>query len=243
MEVVFCDLNIRGLDRSMLLNNDCSFKHVIPVNGQVLEEAHRNDRLMELINANWATIDGQFIYKLASQKNKNIRIEKISGSDFIFDVCNYCKETGKKIFLLGGKELSNEKSVKSLQKKYGIDIAGYSPPYMPYPFTEKVDRQIIDVLSSFKPDYIFVAFGMPKQEYWIEDNRVFLENLNVKLAVSCGGTFEMVSGDIKRAPKWIQKSGFEWFFRLMQEPGRLWKRYLVGNAKCFIIYLKTEVFG
>lgn len=242
MGISFCGLYFRALRKDMLLNNDDDFKHIITVNGQFIEVAYKDKRVFDLINNNWSTIDGQIIYKLANKKKSVIKIEKISGSDFIFDTCNYCSMTNRSVFLLGGKKTSNKLSVKLLETKYGIKISGYSPPYMSYPFSEDVIQSIKNNIVEFKPDYIFVAFGMPKQEFWIDDNKEFLEQNNVRFAIGCGGTFELVSGNLKRAPYWIQKAGIEWLFRFVQEPKRLWKRYLIGNLKCLIIYLKKELF-
>lgn len=238
MGVSFCGLYFKALRKEDLLNKNNYFKHIITVNGQFIETAHKNKRIFDLINNNWATFDGQLIYKLVHKINPSLEIEKISGSDFIFETCNFCKKNNRNIFLLGGKESSNQKSVKILKDKYNIEINGYSPPYMSYPFSEEVSESIKRKIIEFKPDYIFVGFGMPKQEYWIDDNKEFLKSRDVKFAIGCGGTFEMVSGELKRAPLWIQKTGFEWLFRLLQEPKRLWKRYLIGNFKCLYIYLK-----
>ncbi|WP_321426762.1 WecB/TagA/CpsF family glycosyltransferase [uncultured Bacteroides sp.] len=241
MGISFCGLYFRALRKDMLLNNNNDFKHIITVNGQFIEVAYKDKRVFELINNNWSTIDGQIIFKLANKKKSAIKIEKISGSDFIFETCNYCSKTNRSVFLLGGKEASNILSVKLLKTKYGIKISGYSPPYMSYPFSKDVAQSIKNKIVEFKPDYVFVAFGMPKQEFWIDDNKEFLKNNNIRFAIGCGGTFEFVSGNLKRAPYWIQKAGIEWLFRFIQEPKRLWKRYLIGNLKCLIIYLKKEL--
>ncbi len=240
MGISFCGLYFKALRKDMLLNQENDFKHIITVNGQFIEVAYKNKRIFDLINANWATFDGQLICKLAHKKNPTVKIEKISGSDFIFETCDYCRKTNQRIFLLGGKEIANKKCVNMLTAKYAIKIGGYSPPYMAYPFSNEITQSIKDKISAFKPDYIFVGFGIPKQEYWIDDNKLFLKELHVKFAIGCGGTFELASGELKRAPLWIQKVGFEWTFRLLQEPKRLWKRYLIGNFKCLVIYLRKE---
>jgi len=241
MKITFCGLCFKGLNKSMLLNQENDFKHVITVNGQFIEEAYKSKRLFDLINNNWSTFDGQLIFKLAKKKNPAIYIEKISGSDFILDTCDYCSKTNRSIFLLGGEEESNKLCVSLLETKYGIKINGYSPPFIPYPFNESIALSIKNRIKDFKPDYIFVGFGMPKQEFWIDDNRDFLKSINVKFAIGCGGTLDIVSGKFERAPIWIQKAGFEWFFRFLQEPRRLWRRYLFGNLRCLIIYLKKEL--
>lgn len=216
--IIFGNVNFKGLTKKQILLNDRSFQHVITVNADILVEANKTPRLLSIINNNIATVDGQIPFVLIKKRYKNAEIEKISGSDFIYDVAEHCRLTHKSIFLLGGTYEANVLSVKRLKEQYCIRVAGYSPEFSPYPFDLEKQNSILECLSEFRPDYIFVGFGAIKQEYWIDDNRSFLQKLNVTMAVGSGGTFEMVAGLKKRAPIFIQKNGLEGIYRLLIEP-------------------------
>ena len=95
----------------------------------------------------------------------------------------------------------------------------------------KLDREqpeIVERINAAKPDILFVALGNPKQELWMGRN---LSKLDVGAAIGIGGTFNFIAGQVQRAPRWVQKSGLEWVYRIVQEPGRLWKRYAYGLVK------------
>ena len=106
----------------------------------------------------------------------------------------------------------------------GLLIVGmYSPPYRP--LDEKEDADIIEMLNEADADFIWVGLGAPKQEKWMADHQGKVKGL----MVGVGAGFDYFAGNIKRAPKWMQKNNLEWFYRLIQEPGRLFSRYLYTN--------------
>lgn len=237
----FLGLIFRGLTKLSILQLEDDLKIVITVNAYIAVLANRYIKLKNIINSNIATFDGQAPYILAKILNRNIKFEKISGSDLIFDLCELAKCDNKKIFLLGGYKQTNKDTVLLLKKKYNILVEGYSPDFSKYPFSEDHNNNIFEYIKIFKPHFLLVGFGCPKQEYWISDNKDKLKNIGVQIAVGVGGTFELVSRKFKRAPKWIQKIGFEWLYRFMQEPKRMWHRYTIGNIQFIILFLKEIV--
>ncbi|WP_299824550.1 WecB/TagA/CpsF family glycosyltransferase [uncultured Pontibacter sp.] len=237
--VNFLNLRFKGLVKEEILKESSYLKHVITVNADFIVEAQRNSKFRYLINNNYSTFDGQVPLTLARKKNPDIYIEKISGSDFIYDICLRAQQSNKRVFLLGGSISSNAKSVEKLKHLYNIQIEGFSPPYSQYPFPESLNNIILEKIKDFKPHYLLVGFGMIKQEYWIEEHKHFLEENNVKLAIGVGGTFSFVSENVKRAPKLVQDIGLEWMFRILQEPRRLFKRYLISNTSFIWYYLKS----
>ncbi len=146
--------------------------------------------------------------------------ERITGTDLMADIFQNFPD--KKIFLLGAKEGIAEKAINNLIKKNTL----YYIPYTIYQFhsgSPKLsdENKIISKINSFQPDILFVAFGAPAQELWINRN---LSNMpSVKIAIGVGGAFDFYAGERKRAPKIFQKLGIEWLFRLIIEPRR-WKR-------------------
>lgn len=155
--------------------------------------------------------------------------EKISGSDLFPKLCAWCGEKGYKVFFLGGRPEAAERAATILKAKTpALQIAGhYSPPFG-FEDSPEEEVKIAHLLLAAKPDILFVGLGSPKQEKWISRN---YQQLEIPLSIGIGVSFEFVAGMVRRAPLWMQKSGLEWFWRLMMEPGRLWRRYLVEDSK------------
>lgn len=156
--------------------------------------------------------------------------KRVSGTDLMEKVCQLAAKKGWSIYLLGGKERIAEKTLKILQVKYkGLKGWATAGPNLElriengeWKTKQKEINDWIVKINEKQPDLLFVAFGIGKQEKFIYDN---WHNLDVKLAMGVGGAFDYLSGQVKRAPLWIQKSGFEWLYRLFREPWR-WKRQL-----------------
>lgn len=218
MVIKFANLIFKGLKRKEIFRKSNTLKIVIPTNAELIVKAQDNEKFKNIISNNYATFDGQVPYYIAKKQNPNISIEKISGSDLIYDFCEFAKEKKKKIFLLGGYEDSNREAVLKLRKKYNIGIDGFSPSYRPYPFDKEHNELILSKIREFKPDILFVGFGAIKQEFWIEEHKKTLEELGIKWIVGSGGTFEFVAGKIKRSPQIIQRIGLEGLWRLLTEP-------------------------
>lgn len=217
--MIFCNINFNILRKEELFvrkNNET--KCIATVNAQFIVLANTDKRYMNYINSHYATFDGEIPLKKAKKYSKDfINAEKLPGSEIVYDFCQYAKDNSLRMFFLGGYEDSNKMAVDAVKEKYGIEIEGYSPPYEKYPFSETFIGNCMDRITVFKPDIIFVGFGAPKQEWFIEEQLEKLNTLGVKYIVGSGGTFEFVSGKIKRAPVWISKIGFESLYRFFQE--------------------------
>ncbi|BCB05869.1 WecB/TagA/CpsF family glycosyltransferase [Bacillus sp. KH172YL63] len=136
------------------------------------------------------------------------------------------KKLGYRIFLLGGKGETGKRVIERFKKEYpNVNFVGYHHGY----FEEKDVADIISIVNNLEVDILFVGFGCPVQEKWVDDHSK--ELYNVKAFITCGGLFDYYSGNVKRAPLFMRKYGLEWLFRLIQEPKRLYKRYLFGNAR------------
>lgn len=217
--ITLCGVNINITKKEQLFSSIDKFQHLIPVNAEGFIKANNDKKLMQILNKNYTTIDGQIPLWLCKVKHPKEKIQKISGSDIIYDICNWASIKRYKVFLLGGKKESNLSALFRLKEKFpNLIIEGYSPAYEPYPFSKENAQKIKLIISNFQPEILFVGFGMGKQEYWIDDNRKFLETIGIYWAIGCGGTFEFVSGKIKRAPIFIQRIGLESIWRLICEP-------------------------
>jgi N-acetylglucosaminyldiphosphoundecaprenol N-acetyl-beta-D-mannosaminyltransferase len=143
-----------------------------------------------------------------------------------------------KIFFFGAKE----EVVKTVVDRYSNDyspkiIAGYRNGY----FKKDEEQDIAKQISDSGANILFVAISSPTKENFLYENKKLLNKVNFIMGV--GGSFDVVSGKVKRAPVWMQNSGLEWFYRFAQEPKRMWKRYLVGNSKFIALVLKEKFFN
>ena len=171
-----------------------------------------------------------------SKLKKNPIKEKISGSDLFPNVCKLAAEKGYKVFLLGAAEGVAAKAAEKLKEKFsGLDIIGtYSPSYG-FEKNEAEIQKIINMINEVKPDILAVGLGAPKQEKFLHK---FRYKLNVPVSLAIGASIDFEAGNITRAPKWMQKSGLEWCYRLYKEPKRMFKRYLVDDLKILKIYFR-----
>ena len=183
-------------------------------------------------DADLVVADGMPIVWLSHLNGEVPLQERVAGSDLFWHLARLSHETGVRIFFLGGLPGAADKATQVVLERYpNAQICGsYCPPFETFG-TPEAERQIEDAVRAAKPDILLVGFGAPKQEKWISRH---CYRLQVPVSIGVGGTFEMVGGMVKRAPKWIQKSGMEWCFRLLQDPRRLWQRYLVGDLPFFV---------
>lgn len=156
-------------------------------------------------------------------------------------MCALAQQRQRRLFLLGGHSHANALAVQKLQQRYGIQVAGFAPAYQAYPFSGEHNQAIRAQLQQFRPDYLFVAFGAVKQERWIADNLAFLQTLGVRLVVGCGGTFDFVAGTVKRAPRWVQRSGLEGLWRLIHEPSLFRLRRLFLSLRFFAVFYHHHI--
>lgn len=236
----FCNIDINITSKKELFQNiSGKTKCIMTVNAQIIVLANEDHRLLEFINKNYATLDGEIPLKVAKIINSDFRsVVKLSGSDIVYDFCEYAKVNNLKIFFLGGKESSVRNAVKNIEQKYCIQVDGFSPDFEIYPFSDKFIRECQNSIKKFKPDIVFVGFGAGKQEYFMEDNQKFLEECGVKYVIGSGGTVDFVSGKVRRAPRWISKVGLEGLYRFFQEISVARARRICVSFKFFKYILK-----
>ncbi|ENH98106.1 Teichoic acid biosynthesis protein [Gracilibacillus halophilus YIM-C55.5] len=161
---------------------------------------------------------------------------KLSGSDILPILGSSFENKKYKIFLLGAKEGVAKKASENLKKTFpNINIVGYYSPPIGFEESSYENEKIKKMLKRAKPDILFVALGAPKQELWIYNN---YQDYNIPISIGVGATLDFIAGNIKRAPVFMQKIGLEWFWRLLKEPKRMWKRYLVEDSKFIYIFIK-----
>ena len=161
--------------------------------------------------------------------------ERVTGIDLFLNLVKVASEKGYKIYLFGAKEEVVRKVKKVFEEEYPtLQIVGYRNGY----FTEEDEPEIVKNMAESGADMMFVAVSSPKKEYWINK---YIDQLNIPFVMGVGGSFDVVAGVTERAPKWVQIRGFEWLYRLVQEPRRMWRRYVIGNAQFIGYTVKAKI--
>ena len=183
----------------------------------------------DLINA-----DGQAIVWAASFLGKPLPM-RVAGIDLMDSLVKKSFEKGYKCFFFGAKENVVSKVVGKYSKLYSNSIiAGYRNGF----FNSNEEKDIVEEIIHSKANILFVAMSSPKKEIFLNKFKLQLKDVNFIMGV--GGSFDVISGDIKRAPVFMQKIGLEWFYRFLQEPRRMWKRYLIGNIRFIFLVMKNK---
>ncbi|MCX6555420.1 MAG: WecB/TagA/CpsF family glycosyltransferase [Candidatus Aminicenantes bacterium] len=165
--------------------------------------------------------------------------ERISGTDLMEQICALACEKGFSIFLFGAPEGVADLAARSLKERFpGLQVAGSYFPFYGFENSPDENKKIRCLLSEKKPTVLFVSLGYPKGVKWITQNQAACR---IPLAVEVGSSFMYVSGRMRRAPRWMQKRGLEWFWRLVHEPRRLWQRYLINDLPFFYYLLKQKI--
>jgi N-acetylglucosaminyldiphosphoundecaprenol N-acetyl-beta-D-mannosaminyltransferase len=152
----------------------------------------------------------------------------------------FCRDTGPRYrhFFYGGAAGVPEDLAQVMQDRHGIRVAGaYSPPFRP--LTSEEDRELIQLIDAAAPDVLWIGLSTPKQERWMYEHR---DKIGVPVMLGVGAAFDLNTNRLKQAPRWMRENGLEWFFRLLAEPKRLWRRYLVFGSH-FVFNVCLEFLG
>jgi len=210
---------------------------VTPVN--CLLWARKNPSLRRIYNtADIVAADGVPVV-WASRLCGNAINGRVTGLDLLPRFAETAAQKGYSFFFLGAAAGVAELLATGLMKNNpGLKIAGtYSPPFAES-FSVEENEKMIGMINDSGADVLWVSLTAPKQDYWIAEH---FTRLQTKIAVGVGAAFDVVAGKVNRAPVWMQRSGLEWFFRLMQEPGRLASRYLIEAPAFFPLILKQAI--
>ena len=213
-----------------------SSSYVCVCNVHMLIEAHQNENFKKIVNnADIAVSDGMPIVK-AIKLFYGIDQDRVAGMDLMPDLMRISEEQKLSIFLYGSNDAVLEKIVTKANEEFPtLKLNKFSPPYRELTVAEK--EETIERINELNPDFVFVALGCPKQEKWMAENKGKINSCMIGL----GGAFEVYAGVKDRAPKWMQDNALEWLYRLIQDPKRLWKRYLVTNTLFIGLFIKQLI--
>lgn len=186
-------------------------------------------------NCELLLVDGHPLVWTAKLYGKPFK-EKICGSDLMPILCTFAAKKGYSVFLLGaGPGVAQKAADNLVRNNPGLKIAGvYSPPLGFEKDSSEIDK-INNMLKKSNADMLFVGMGVPKQDIFIYEN---MNKYQIPMSFSIGGTIDFIAGEQKRAPKWINNIGFEWFYRLCHDPKRMFKRYIIDDSKFFALVWK-----
>jgi len=209
--------------------------HVV-INAAKVVSMQSDKKLFEsIVNCDLINADGQSIVWAARFLGKRIPA-RVAGIDLMEELIKLANKKKYKCFFFGSKEEIVKKVVDIYTKQYSPDIiAGYRNGYFTYEQEPLIARQIAESGAQL----LFVAITSPKKENFLFQYKDILGKISFTMGV--GGTFDVIAGVTKRAPVWMQKIGMEWSYRFIQEPKRMWRRYLIGNVKFFWLVIKEKI--
>ncbi len=205
----------------------------------MLSVARRDAAYRRLLNASWLTTpDGMPLVWMAHQQGLP-GVTRVYGPDLLLAVCEAGRATGLRHFFYGGEPGVAEALGEKLRARFpGLNVVGTcSPPFRP--LTAAEFGRLQSEIANSQPDVVWVGLGAPKQDWFMAENA---SKLDAGVLIGVGAAFDFHSGRVRQAPRWMQRSGLEWLFRLGTEPRRLWRRYLLNNP-LFVLRALAQLCG
>lgn len=240
VKVNCCDLESSVRYCFDFLNEDIGSGYIcVTDTGNLVNAYKRSPDLKSAINNSLLSLpDGRPLSMFAGLKGID-GIGRVAGPDFMREVFKRSKDRGFKHFFIGDTEEVLKRVTGKAVGEFGIKVCGTcSPAFDDNTANSRANEEIVSQINSSDADFIWVALGGGKQEIWMMNN---YKKLNKGIMIGVGAAFRFYLGDIKRAPLVFQKLGMEWFFRLIQQPGKMGGRYL-KTLPLFILYSSSEIF-
>ena len=218
-----------------LIQSD-GYHYAVTPNSDIVVKMQDDKKLKYICdNADLILTDGQILVKISRWVGTPI-VERVCMTDFVWNVFDLALEKNYKIFLFGGKDDVLKKAKRNIKNKcYNLSIVGsYSPKFGFENDADEIDK-CNRIIRESNADILLVFLGCPKQEKFIYDNK---DKYKVKMSIPMGGCIDFLAGNVKRAPKWMQDVGLEWFYRFIQEPRRMFKRYFIDDMRIFSLARK-----
>lgn len=220
-----------------ILHRESQYVCVTPVHSVM--ECQNDPALRKIFNRSGLTTpDGMplvWLCRLLGHRH----VERVYGPDLMLALCDRSVSSGFRHYFYGGRQGVAQELADKLARRYpGLQVAGtHSPPFRR--LTPEEDAEIVRRINAANSDIVWVGLGSPKQERWMAAH---IDRINASVLIGVGAAFDFHTGVKVQAPHWMQRSGLEWFFRLVTEPRRLWRRYLVNNP-LFLMRISTQLLG
>lgn len=222
-----------GFIKNRIDNNEFT-QHVVVNAGKIVSMQDDEALRKSVLEADMINADGMSVVWASRFLGKALPA-RVAGIDLMLELVKMAHRHGYKCYFFGARQEVVEKVVETFSNEYSSAIiGGYRNGY----FKEEEEEELAKEIANSGADMLFVAMSSPKKEIFVNK---YKKLMNVPFVMGVGGSFDVVAGVTKRAPLWMQKIGMEWFYRLIQEPTRMWKRYLVGNTKFMWLVLKARL--
>jgi N-acetylglucosaminyldiphosphoundecaprenol N-acetyl-beta-D-mannosaminyltransferase len=242
MRVDFLGFPVDSLDmRDALQRVDgfiCSGKqhHIMVFNANKFWLLRRESRLVEIAQQADLILPERVVVMLSRFLRSPLKSD-VAGVAFANELLPYCEKKGHSIYFLGARSEVLESLMNKVRSEHpALRVVGYHHGY----FLQDGNEAVLEEIKASKPDVLLVALGSPLQEYWIRDH---FDEISVPVSIGVGGSFDVLAGLKKDAPRWIRKSGFEWLYRLIQDPKRYWKRHSIIIPFLFVTFLFEGICG
>jgi N-acetylglucosaminyldiphosphoundecaprenol N-acetyl-beta-D-mannosaminyltransferase len=203
------------------------------VNAAKIVRMRKDERLRQIVGASdLVSADGQSVVWASRLLEKPLP-ERVTGIDLMQKLLQLAESRGYRVYLLGATEEVVIKLKEVLRRQHpGLNVVGWRNGY----FSSREEEDVVEEINASGPHILFVGMSTPKKEYFLGK---YQGKLRVPFCMGVGGSFDVLCGKSRRAPRFLRRVGLEWFYRFLQEPARLWKRYLVTNL-LFLLYLSVE---
>lgn len=245
-QVVLLGVKINAISLAELLTiiKTCALKNecvvISNVNIHAVNIAYSLAWFREFLNQSRLNFCDGFGIKLAAKITGQELNYRFTPPDFIDNVCQMAAQSGWRLFFLGAKPGVALRAAEKMKKRYlNLEIKTHHG-YFIKDVQDQENSMVIEEINQFHPEILIVGFGMPLQEKWILEN---IHLLRVNVVLPAGALFDYLSDELPRAPRWMTDHGFEWLGRLVIEPRRLWKRYLIGNPLFFWRVFVHHILG
>ncbi|MEO6561550.1 MAG: WecB/TagA/CpsF family glycosyltransferase [Nitrosospira sp.] len=236
IEIMGCQIDNLSMEETLqavenFIKSGRPHQHVV-VNVDKLVKASRDEKLRRIINeCALINVDGMPVVWASYLLGKPLK-ERVAGVDLFEALMRRSAAKGWRVFLLGAKEEIVSRVKQVYEERYAeLIIADYRNGY----WKPEEENAVVEQIKAAQADLLFVAISSPKKEHFLGR---YQADMRVPFAMGVGGTFDVVTGKVKRAPKWMQKTGLEWFFRFLQEPRRMFGRYFIDDMAFFGLLLK-----
>ncbi len=216
----------------------CEAAYVNVCTADTVLRCHDDPRLAAIVNgAGMATPDGMPLVWLG--RWQGLEVERVYGPDLMLSVCGRGLALGVRHYFYGGTDQVLSDLIRRFMVRFpGFQVAGFwAPPFRA--LTEREEAEVVDRINAARPDVVWVGLGTPKQDFWLAK---FRPRLEAPVLIAVGAAFNFHAGSVWQAPRWMMRIGMEWFFRLLMEPGRLWRRYLIGNFRFVMLICRQLLF-
>ena len=220
---------------------DGTLHRLVTPNVALILHAHADEIYRHVLNSAALSIpDGMWLKYGARLLGIRLR-ENVAGRLLVRPLCELCAKKGWKVYVLASAPGIAPIAAERLIRDYpGLQIVAARSPSFQFTNSPEEIQDVLAEMNRLAPDLLFVGIGSPKGERWIYEHR---DRLPVKVAIGVGYAFDVIAGKVAEAPAWMTRTGFEWLFRLMQEPKRLWRRYLLYGPRFFYLLLRQRFKG